>query len=328
MKDKASHKKEKSKLSQMELDHTEVEEKKMNKSFRQKKRDGEKKVKVGTAESEPNNSKFDDEVNEDNHKAKLSRKRKTNKVIASKSGVEKADNLTDEVEGDLSGQNVSQNAKCKMRKKRRKDEKGKKSGEEKADEIHREVEDIIEEENAKQKDAHKEKKKNRTLPKKDKIVLEKKVETEQNDVYEMSSGDEDCSRGMKKWITEYHQSRPGLKVLQDQIDDFITAHEAQEEEARREREAQAAEGGWTVVTHHKGRKKTTEAETGTVVGSVAPATAMENMTKKKNNQVGINFYRFQKREAQMNELMQLQSKFEQDKKRIQQMRAARKFRPY
>ncbi|QCE04642.1 ribosomal RNA-processing protein 7 [Vigna unguiculata] len=112
-----------------------------------------------------------------------------------------------------------------------------------------------------------------------------------------------------EWIMEYHQSRPGLEVLQHQIDDFIIAHEEKLEEERKEKEALAAEGGWTVVVHHKA--------------------AMENkMTKKKHKEVGLDFYRFQKREAQRNEIMTLQSKFEEDKKRLQQMRAARKFRPY
>ncbi|KAK6152703.1 hypothetical protein DH2020_012342 [Rehmannia glutinosa] len=150
----------------------------------------------------------------------------------------------------------------------------------------------------------------------------------QDEVYQMSSGDEDYTKGMKKWITQYHQSRPGIKVLQEKIDDFIMAHEAQEEQARVEREAQAEEGGWTVVVHHKGRKKTTEAETGIAVGSVAQAAVLDKMAKKKTKEVGIDFYRFQKREAHRNEIMMLQSKFEQDKMRIQQMRAARKFRPY
>uniref|UniRef100_A0A5B6ZTA6 Ribosomal RNA-processing protein 7 C-terminal domain-containing protein n=1 Tax=Davidia involucrata TaxID=16924 RepID=A0A5B6ZTA6_DAVIN len=133
---------------------------------------------------------------------------------------------------------------------------------------------------------------------------------------------------MRKWITEYYQSRPGLKILQERIDDFISAHEAQEEQAREEREARAAEGGWTVVVHHKGRKKTTDSESGVTVGSVAPAAVLDKMANKKSKEVGLDFYRFQKREAQRNEIMMLQSKFEQDKKRIQQLRAARKFRPY
>ncbi|KAK7374886.1 hypothetical protein VNO80_08329 [Phaseolus coccineus] len=150
----------------------------------------------------------------------------------------------------------------------------------------------------------------------------------QKEVYIISSGDDDCSKGMKKWIMEYHQSRPGLEVLQRQIDDFITAHEEKLEEERKEKEALVAEGGWTVVVHHKGRKKTTDSETGIAVGSVAQAAVENKMTKKKRKDVGLDFYRFQKREAQRNEIMTLQSKFEDDKKRLQQMRAARKFRPY
>ncbi|GLT33984.1 hypothetical protein SLA2020_085340 [Shorea laevis] len=159
-------------------------------------------------------------------------------------------------------------------------------------------------------------------------LVQKTLASDQDEeVYQISSGDDDCSKGMKKWITEYHQSRPGLTVLQQRIDDFITAHEEQLEQERREKEARLAEGGWTVVVHHKGRKKTTDAESGITVGSVAQAAVEDKMTKKKHKELG-DFYRFQKREAKRNELLMLQSKFEQDRKRIQQLRAARKFRPY
>lgn len=73
----------------------------------------------------------------------------------------------------------------------------------------------------------------------------------------------------------------------------------------KEREAQAAEGGWTVVTHHKGRKKTTDVESGITVGSVAQAAVEEKMAKKKEKGVGLNFYRFQRKEAQRNGMMSL-----------------------
>ncbi|KAG6409104.1 hypothetical protein SASPL_132136 [Salvia splendens] len=159
-------------------------------------------------------------------------------------------------------------------------------------------------------------------------LLETREEIAEDEVYQMSSGDEDYSKGMKKWITHYHQSRPGLNVLQQRIDDFIMAHEAREEQAKAEKLAQAAEGGWTVVVHQKGRKKTTEADSGIAVGSVAQAAVLDKMGKKKKKEVGLDFYQFNRREAHRNEIMMLQSKFEQDKKRIQQMRAARKFRPY
>jgi hypothetical protein len=51
--------------------------------------------------------------------------------------------------------------------------------------------------------------------------------------------------------------------------------------------------------HHKGRKKTTDAETGTAVGSVSLVAMQEKMAQKKPMEVGPNFYRHQKREAHM-----------------------------
>ncbi|XP_062145122.1 uncharacterized protein LOC133852392 [Alnus glutinosa] len=84
---------------------------------------------------------------------------------------------------------------------------------------------------------------------------EKRGEADQDEVYQISSVYEDCSKGIQKWIMEYLQSRPGLKVLQQKIDDSITAHMAQLERERKERGAQAAEGGWIVVVHHKGKRQ-------------------------------------------------------------------------
>ncbi|KAG7611150.1 Ribosomal RNA-processing protein 7 C-terminal domain [Arabidopsis suecica] len=188
---------------------------------------------------------------------------------------------------------------------------------------------------------------------------ENKIE-EEEDVYQISSGDEDCTRGMKKWVSDYYEGRPGLDELQKRIDDFMTAHEERLEQVllvilyfevfmsivlvtivflsnvvmcveqeKQDKEAKAAEGGWTVVVHHKGRKKTTESETGTAVGSFSQAALEDKIAKKKQSEpVAHGFYRFQRRDAQRNELLVLQSKFEEDKKRIQQLRAARRFKPF
>lgn len=71
-------------------------------------------------------------------------------------------------------------------------------------------------------------------------------------------------------------------------------------QARAEKLAQAAEGGWTVVVHQKGRKKTTDAESGIAVGSVAQAAVLDKMGKKKKKEVGLAFYQFHKREAHRN----------------------------
>ncbi|XVF31126.1 hypothetical protein REPUB_Repub16aG0118900 [Reevesia pubescens] len=104
---------------------------------------------------------------------------------------------------------------------------------------------------------------------------------------------------MKKWVTKYHQSRLGLKVLQQRIDDFVIVHEAKLEQGRKEKEARLREGGWIIVEHNKGRKKTTDSENGTTVGSVSQAVVEEKLAKKKSKEFS-DFYRFQKREAQRN----------------------------
>ncbi|KAK9114584.1 hypothetical protein Syun_021381 [Stephania yunnanensis] len=156
--------------------------------------------------------------------------------------------------------------------------------------------------------------------------VEGRTEATDHAVYDMTSEDEDCSKGMKKWIVEYHQSRPGVKVVLDSIDEFVTAHEAQlEEDSEKIRNA---DDGWVVVEHQKGRKKTTDSKSGITVGSVAQAALLELANKKKHKDVELGFYRNQRKDAQRNEIMMLQNKFELDKKRIQQLRAARKFKPY
>ncbi|PSS30553.1 Ribosomal RNA-processing protein 7 A like [Actinidia chinensis var. chinensis] len=308
------------------------EETEKNKSLGQKRKGREKGSETEAAKVDQCSSESPGEVGGQKKKVKLLRKKKINNDVINKADLSKVDELDNEVEGGLNEQNGSltdrENKECKLRKKRQKSDNKKKSGVDKIHELCNEVEEGSKEESDVSKKARKAKKKARLSSRKDEKLLERREEPEQTEVYEMSSGDEDCSRGMKKLITEYQQSRPGLKILQQRIDDFMTDFEAQEEQARKEREALAEEGGWTVVVHHKGRKKTTDAETGVTVGSVAQADVLDNMAKKKSKDIGLDFYRFQKRESQRNEIMALQSKFERDKKRIQQLRAARKFKPY
>ncbi|KAF9588144.1 hypothetical protein IFM89_007620 [Coptis chinensis] len=106
-------------------------------------------------------------------------------------------------------------------------------------------------------------------------------------------------------------NRPSdAKHAKYQLNHLVRTHKAnedrgyycafQEEDARKEKEAEAADGGWTVVGQHKGRKKTTDAKSGTTMGSVALAVVLEKMGKKKSNDVGLNFYKFQRKEAQRN----------------------------
>ncbi|KAI3976970.1 hypothetical protein MKX01_008828 [Papaver californicum] len=68
----------------------------------------------------------------------------------------------------------------------------------------------------------------------------------------------------------------------------------------KEKESRDADDGFVVVYHHRGRKKTTDSESGTVLGSVSQAAVLDKMGKKKNKEVGIAYYTFQRRDAQRN----------------------------
>ncbi|XP_027079653.1 uncharacterized protein [Coffea arabica] len=265
-----------------------------------------------------------DEVQE-NEKRKLKKKKNKKEKKARFSNMKSMveDNSERQIDG-LGEQNgrsneVQENEKRKLKKKKNKKEKKAQFSN-----VNSMVEDNSEQQIGKSRENQNKDSRSSNLEEN----LIQKRDADADEIYEISSGDEDYSKGMKKWIMEYHQRRPGLKVLQERIDDFITAHEAREEQERKEREALAAEDGWTVVTHHRGRKKTTDTETGVTVGSVAQAAVLDKMAKRKSKGVGLDFYRFQKREARKNEILLLQDKFEQDKRKIQQLRAARKFRPY
>ncbi|KAI5080526.1 hypothetical protein GOP47_0003709 [Adiantum capillus-veneris] len=128
------------------------------------------------------------------------------------------------------------------------------------------------------------------------------VLAEAKDVIEIGITENDLVIGMRKWLSDYHNKRPGFHVLQQQTDNFIADFEAREEKARQERETAAAEEGWTVVAHHKGSKKTTDPESGISVGSVAAA-VVERLRKKQNNGSDLNFYRFQRRKARRNAMV-------------------------
>ncbi|XP_004232112.1 uncharacterized protein [Solanum lycopersicum] len=253
-------------------------------------------------------------------KSKSSKQKRKNNTLAESGGVNQSNEIEDEIGRDntISSEPDNQETRKSKRKKRKSD---KKAGKAEVDGVPKrqrgnlkETNDIVEKDHP------------LSIAKDDFPVDGEQVEEEE--IYELSSGDEDYSKGMRKWVANYYQNRPGLDVLQERIDEFIIDYEAKKEQEKKEKEALAAEDGWTVVVHHKGRKKTTDSETGIAVGSVSQAAVMDNVAKKKNKDVGLDFYRFQKREAKRNEIMVLQSKFEQDKKRIQQLRAARKFRPY
>mmetsp|Transcript_26586 Transcript_26586/g.36714 ORF Transcript_26586/g.36714 Transcript_26586/m.36714 type:complete len:261 (-) Transcript_26586:3-785(-) len=147
---------------------------------------------------------------------------------------------------------------------------------------------------------------------------------------EEAASDSTCAplpeTGIKKWIAEHVAMRPGNDILRKQVDTWMAGWEKEQERQKAEAAAEIeAEEGWTVV---KGRKKSVSG-TGVVVGGLAKKKAEAMGTRMGKEKAKLDdFYRFQRREKNRSELLVLREKFEEDKKKVAKLKAARKFKPY
>jgi len=133
-------------------------------------------------------------------------------------------------------------------------------------------------------------------------------------------------QGVRAWVGRHRARRPGHQKLQEQLDAWMEAWEAEEARKWREREEAAGGDGWTVVGGTKGRRKTRD-DRGTAVGGVSAALA-ESRRGKEQKKPEANFYRFQRREKRRDEVLELRQRFEEDRKRLAAMRKDRQFKPY
>lgn len=137
-----------------------------------------------------------------------------------------------------------------------------------------------------------------------------------------STNESPIKTGLEKWISEYESSFIDPKVLQSEIDNYMKEFDdrkKREEEEEKLKEGQPDNDGWITVTKHSKHAARTE---------TMEKKVMEKEKQKQKDKKLINFYSFQMRETKMEHLTQLRRKFENDKKRIATMRAARKFKPY
>nr|CAH0100194.1 unnamed protein product [Daphnia galeata] len=138
----------------------------------------------------------------------------------------------------------------------------------------------------------------------------------------ISTEEKPIKTGLEKWILEYEKSFVNPKALQEEIDRYMEEFDKRKEREEKEeklKEGQPDDDGWITVTKHSKHAARTE---------TMEKKVMEKEKQKQKDKKLINFYSFQMRETKMEHLTQLRRKFEDDKKRIATMRAARKFKPY
>ncbi|XP_053440467.1 ribosomal RNA-processing protein 7 homolog A [Nycticebus coucang] len=130
--------------------------------------------------------------------------------------------------------------------------------------------------------------------------------------------------GIHKWISDYTDSILDPEALRVEVDTFMEAYDqkiAEEEAKAKEEEGVPDEEGWVKVTR-RGRRP------GLPRTEAASLRVLERERRKRARKELLNFYAWQHRESKMEHLAQLRKKFEEDKQRIELMRAQRKFRPY
>eukprot|EP00112_Aurelia_sp_Birch-Aquarium-sp1_P003106 Seg1347.6 transcript_id=Seg1347.6/GoldUCD/mRNA.D3Y31 product="Ribosomal RNA-processing protein 7 A" protein_id=Seg1347.6/GoldUCD/D3Y31 len=154
-------------------------------------------------------------------------------------------------------------------------------------------------------------------------TVDKLMKKDLTEVVYMSTAKNHVKTGMEKWRLDYKSSYPNPENLQKKVDKYMAEFDQKELKAKEEEERLSKEPdneGWTLVTHG-GRKPGAPPE------KISKKDLRKEKKKKQKKEL-INFYTFQQRETKREHIAELRKKFEEDKKRIELMRAARKFKPF
>lgn len=130
--------------------------------------------------------------------------------------------------------------------------------------------------------------------------------------------------GLKKWCLEYEQNICDTDLMKKEIDkwmiEFDTKAEEEKSEAK-ENEGIADDEGWITVTKYGRNKPTPQTE-------IAENKILSKEKRKRKRKELGNFYAFQMKDSKKEYIAQLRQKFEEDKKRIEMMKNARRFKPF
>ncbi|KAL1747265.1 ribosomal RNA-processing protein 7-domain-containing protein [Schizophyllum fasciatum] len=141
--------------------------------------------------------------------------------------------------------------------------------------------------------------------------------------------------GVAHYLAQYDSLRPPLDTVRAHADTYMDLYEFEQARAKRRSkyrkgEAVVDEDGFTLVTRGGAYGQT-------LGGGVGVASKRFQQTgearsnpgrKKKAPKEKTGFYAFEKAERQRKELIELKRKWEEDKEKIEKLKASRKFRPY
>ncbi|KAG6821447.1 hypothetical protein H0H93_010171 [Arthromyces matolae] len=141
--------------------------------------------------------------------------------------------------------------------------------------------------------------------------------------------------GLAHYTSLYDTLRPALDAVKEHADSSILVFEHNVQKTKqksqyRKGEAIVDDDGFTLVTRGGAYGKTLGGGVGVATKQFQRSgqTSKRNRTHKKEAKEKKEFYAFQKAEKQRSELMNLKRKWEEDKAKVETLKASRRFKPY
>ncbi|KAJ3506805.1 hypothetical protein NLJ89_g6661 [Agrocybe chaxingu] len=141
--------------------------------------------------------------------------------------------------------------------------------------------------------------------------------------------------GLSHYQALYSSLRPPLDSVRAYADSFLEVHEynlakQRQKSKYRKGEAIVDEDGFTLVTRGGAYGQTLGGGVGVASKRFQRSgqTTSRSRGQKKEKKEKAGFYAFQRAEKQRSELMELKRKWEEDKAKVEQLKASRRFKPY
>lgn len=122
--------------------------------------------------------------------------------------------------------------------------------------------------------------------------------------------------GLRKWVTDQTATILNTSELQQQVNLYMRKYDT-ETAGKKKNGKEVDQEGWTVVTKQGLLRK--EAVMNKVEDKASKGMKHKQLT---------DFYVFQKRESKLNQIVEMRKRYNEDKKKMNAMKQARRFRPY
>lgn len=138
--------------------------------------------------------------------------------------------------------------------------------------------------------------------------------------------------GIMKIVKSHRDRVPSREILKDICEKIMTKYEDAEMEAQKRRDAaknQPDEDGFITVSYANNVGDATDFEKNGTLGSVQGRRGRErSRSRKKKDETVHDFYRFQMKESKKRHTEDLKNRFQEDLKRVKQMKEDKMYRPF